>query len=182
MFCDEEERNELPAGEGDVIAYIGYFSCEVRVFPASTPQYLTSVSGYHEYAGYESPTKRRLVARVLKVYPKIKYCSGAVQKLRVGMSVQLVRRIAYFRRSSESAEVIRSFSMVLFAFVFYCQSVTLAHVKVGDVYIGRGEVRARLVRREGKTETRLLIVSYAASQEWGESNPMRLLVRWVGAA
>lgn len=65
-FCDDEGRQMLPASEGDVLSYIGWLSIEGRVGSASAPQYVSAVSRFHEDAGYPSPTRTRLVARMLK--------------------------------------------------------------------------------------------------------------------
>lgn len=69
MFCNEEGRSVLPAGEGDVLAFIGYLSLEGRVGPTLAGQYLSAISRYHENAGYESPTKTALVRDPLGLMP-----------------------------------------------------------------------------------------------------------------
>lgn len=71
LFCDEEGRDSLPAGEGAPLegrvdslpAAVNQPSppVEGRVGMRSARQCVTMVSDYHEDAGYNSPTKTCLV-------------------------------------------------------------------------------------------------------------------------
>lgn len=179
MFCDEEGRDSLPAGEGDVIAYVGYLSLEGRVSPASVPQYLSAVSRFHEDAGHDSPTKTRMISRLVKAYANRKDWGETTCDVRTGIGAPLVRRIVELGCVTQSVDLVRACAMVVFAFVFHCRAVTVGHVHVSDVEVGENGIVATLVRRKGKSESRPLRLTYAASAEWGDQNPVRLLGRWA---
>jgi hypothetical protein len=60
----------FPASEGDVLAYIGFLKLEGSVSSASLPQYLSTVSRYHELAGVASPKKTALVRSLVRAYDR----------------------------------------------------------------------------------------------------------------
>lgn len=64
-FCEEEQRDAMPAAEGDALAYAGMLSVEGPADPRSARQYVSAVSRYHLEHGFRSPTLTRSVTQLL---------------------------------------------------------------------------------------------------------------------
>lgn len=179
-FCDDEGRKALPAEEGDVLAFIGYLSLEGRVGPASAPQYVSAVSRYHEDFGYPSPAKTRLVARTLRAYKALRDRTSEEKLARAGLAAPEMFKVVQAGIHG-SVEVTGACAAVVFAFVFHCRAVTVAHMRVEDVVIGEdGEVRALLRYRKGKEVARPLRVVYPRGPSWKEGEGVVDLFRkWL---
>lgn len=178
-FCDEDMRDALPAGEGDVLAYIGFLSLERRVSPASLPQYVSAVSRYHELHYLPSPTKTPLVRALVQAYRRDWEKTEATQDIRIGLSAAEARYIVEFGMTASSAYDVGCCAATTFAFVFQCRLVSLLHLMVADVVLDPTGAWASLFRRKGKLARRALRLFYPENPHWGPSNPIALLRRWV---
>ncbi|PXF43355.1 hypothetical protein BWQ96_06918 [Gracilariopsis chorda] len=180
FFFDEEGRPALPAGEGEFMAYVGYLSLEGRVWPTSARHYVTTVSRYHEDAGYDSPTKTRLVLRLLKAYEKMVDRFASEKLARAGLDAGVIRRIVALVLDSDDREVVCSCAMLLFAFVFQCRSATVIHVTLTDLKVSDTlGIRAKLVYQKAKRASLPLLLIYPLSSEWEDGTGRHLLLaRW----
>lgn len=92
-FCDAEGRQSLLAEKGDVLAYIGYLSLEVREDPRPARQYVTTVSSYHEDAGFQMSTKTAFVSRLIKAYAAHGETARERKTAQAGMDAVLARKV-----------------------------------------------------------------------------------------
>lgn len=179
-FCEEEDRVALPADEGDVLAYVGFLSVTGTVGPTSARQYVSAVSMYHLHHNYQSPTLTPRVRSLLDAYVRRDGRQGAEQKIRTGCDAELMWRVMEFGLTTMDVRVVGCCATVIFAFVFQCRDVTVAHVAAGDVVITVQGVRAKLTHRKGKSLRRPLLLPYAANPAWPPGRgPHNLLQRWL---
>lgn len=180
MFCEDEGRSALPASEGDVLAFIGYLSLEGRVGPRSARQYVTSVSRYHEDAGYMSPTKTRLVTALLKAYEKKVDNTAGVSNHRAGLEAGLLRRVVSLGFQTSKLPTLCACSMLVFELIFQARSVTVDHVAPENVEFSQDKsLSVRLVYRKAKRTARPLLLRYPYSPSWTPGyGPNDLLRRW----
>lgn len=181
-FCDEDDRDPLPAEEGDVLAYIGFLSLEGRVGGTSLPQYVSAVSRYHVLHNLPSPTTTPLVRALMTAYARQDDATRKEKADRVGISAALARRILAFGLASTVVEEVGACAAVLAAFVFQVRSVTLAAVETGDwTWTDSGvTVLFRRRKKRGGERRRPLLLSYPSSDAWEPgSGPLDLFRRWT---
>lgn len=179
-FCDDDERVALPAEEGDVLAYIGFLSMEGRVAPRSARQYVSAVSQYHLDHGYASPTSTRTVARLLDAYANQAGRVAAGELTRTGCDAGVMRRVLRYGLQCMCVADIGRCAAVVFAFVFQCRAVTVAHLTPEDVNVTMHGITANLTHRKGKALRRPLVLEYPADPSWCPgTGPHHLLQRWL---
>lgn len=179
-FCDEEGRQSLPAEEGDVVAYVGYLSLEGRVSSRSARQYITTISRYHEDAGFPSPTKSFLVSRLLSAFDRKTDREMELQSTRAGLPASAVRRVLELGLTTSAVDTVGRCAMVVFSYLFACRSVTASHMGPDDLEISAARgITARLVYRKAKATARPLVLSIPVSDKWeGGRGPHDLFFRW----
>lgn len=160
MFWAEEDREPLPATEGDVLAYLWYMFLERRVEPASVRQYVSAVSRFHELQGLESPTRTPLVSAVMQAYISKTESDRPVQLTRVGLSATTMGQVVAYGLDSEVLEDVGCCSMVVFAFVFQCRSIAAAQVSVGDITVTPAFSTVTLTHRKERSRRRPLRLTY----------------------
>lgn len=178
-FCEEDGRPKFGASEGDVLAYIGYLHLEGRVGPTSVAQYVTAVSRYHDHHNYPSPTHTPLVSALVKAYASKADLQGLTKTARVGLPAGLVLRIVSYGLQTDVIEEVCYCTMVLFAFVFQCRSVSVAHLQDSDVTVTDAGVTAVLTHRKAKSRQRPLRLSYPRCAAWTMlDSPLELFKKW----
>lgn len=93
LFCDEEDRDQLPVTEGGVLAYLWYLFLEGRIGPSSVRQYVSAVSRFHVLQGLESPTRTLPVRAMIQAYISKTESDRPTQSTRIGLSTDIVRKI-----------------------------------------------------------------------------------------
>ena len=155
-FCEEERRNLLPAEEGDVLAYIGFLPLKGRVSASSAPQYVSAVSGYQINHGFASPTLTPDVRDLQKAYANKARRSGPDHLIRTGCGTPLMMQVLQKGLTATEVEDFGSCAMTIFAFIFQCRAVTVAHMAPCDVRLASGCVTERLRHEKGKSYRRPL--------------------------
>lgn len=92
-FCDPYDRSEIPATEGDVLAYIGFISLAGRFSWKSIPQYLSDFYRYHVLQHLTSPTKIQLVGELVKSYDRKDEAKKCGSQFSIGISASVAHRI-----------------------------------------------------------------------------------------
>lgn len=182
MFCDKEGGSSLPADKGNMLAFIGYLSLEGRVGPRSAPQYVSAIWRYHEDSEFKSPTKMRLVSRVLKAYANMADWEGEIIGVRTSLEALVMRQIMKSGLNSDNVHVIESWAMVAFEYVFQCSGITASHVQLSDATVdSRGVIHASLHRHKAKNHSRVLKTPYPSSPTWEYwQGSIALFMNWKG--
>jgi integrase len=184
LFCEEDGRAPFPATEGDVLAYIGYLKMEQRIAASSLPQYLSSISRYHELAGLPSPTRTPMVRALVAAYERSADVPDSAQLVRVGLPAAAVRGVLRVGLASCDPLLIRACALVVLLFVTGCRGSTIVRLTPPDVGLWQGVVTTRLVYRKGKRARDPLVLTYpmpppdAEASDPGAS-PYALLSRWA---
>lgn len=132
-FCDEDGRDPLPAEEGDVLAFIGYLALEGRVGPQSVRQYVSAVSRYHVNHGFASPTLTDTVRDLMAAYARKSDRSGSDHLLRAGCPASLMKKVLEAGLAADDPSDVGCCAMTVFAFIFQCRAVTVAHLQESDM-------------------------------------------------
>ena len=70
-------------------------------------------------------------------------------------------------------------SMVLFAFIFQCRSISAPHVSVADITVTSAVFTVTLTHHKGRSHRRPLHLTYLCRAAWSPgSSPIDLLVKW----
>ena len=177
-FCDEDDRCPLPAGEGDVLAYIGFLSLEGRLSSVSLPHYITAVSKYHELHHMPSPTRTPMVRTAMRAYSRRHDADSRIVDIRIGCPSALMRRIVDMGMACSSVQDIGNSATVIFAYIFHCRATTVRMVRSDDVSFHPSFIRARLRKRKGKAVNRPIYIDYPRNPRWSDVNPISLLEKW----
>lgn len=179
LFCDEDGRDPLPATEGDVLAYLGYLYLEGRIGPTSVRQYLSAVTRFHETQGLEAPTRTPLVAAMVAAYiAKTDQDRPAVLK-RIGITAEIAAQIVEHGIKSDDVATVGNCAAVIFAFVFQCRSVSVAHVAPSDIAVTSAAISVTLTHRKGKLHQRPLRLGYPANPDSTRPGPVDLMMKWA---
>ena len=178
-FCDEDMRCSWQAGEGDVLAYIGFLSIEGKVSPASLAQYLSAVSQYHELHHLPSPTKTSLVRALVRAYRhNADNTSDHVASVRIGCSASVMRQVVEFGIKTDDTINLACAAMTVMEFVFQVRSVSMGRVQCKDIIFDEHELTVSFFRRKGRSIRRPHTLRYPRSPEWPTDNPIGLIYRW----
>lgn len=93
MFCEEDDRYQLPSDDGDVLAYVSYLYLEKRIEAMSLTQYMTTLSKSHELYRFISLTKKSMVRAVVQAYARRHDAHGDKVVVRVGCSAEFMRHV-----------------------------------------------------------------------------------------
>ena len=106
---------------------------------------------YHLDHGFGPSTLNRMVKALLKAYASKVDQSGPTQVVRTRCSALLMMELFCMGLQSSEVNCIGWCAMKIFAFVFQCSVVSVAHVKPEDIIITSQEVTVRLTRGKEKS-------------------------------
>lgn len=178
-FCDEDMRCPLQASEGDVRAYIGYLSLQGRISPEYLPQYISTVSRYHDLQSLPSMTLTSLVSTLMKAYNRCYDETAAPVLLQIKCSAEVVLRILQADWASITPLDTLCCVAVLLAFTFQERVVSLAHLSNKDITLDGERQTVSFFRHKGRLLRRPLILHYSRAAYWGSHSPIALVEKWL---
>lgn len=91
------------------------------------------MSRYHEDAGYSSPTTSSLISNVTTAYAKKVDREGTERDIRAGIGAKFSRLFVRIGLETAHTTFMGGCAMFLFAFIFQCRFVSVAHVGQSDL-------------------------------------------------
>lgn len=135
------------------------------------------MSRYHINHGYASPTRTDTVRDLMAAFKKKADRTGPEHLMRTGMPAGLMKQILEAGLPVDDPSDIGCCAITIFAFIFQCRAVSVAHRGVDDIAVTTDLIDVKLSHRNGKSR-RPLLLPYP-SQPWDSgTSPQYLLFRW----
>lgn len=103
------------------------------VGPQSVRQYVSAVSRYHVNHGFASPTLTDTVRDLMAAYARKSDRSGSDHLLRAGCPASLMKKVLEAGLAADDPSDVGCCAMTVFAFIFQCRAVTVAHLQESDM-------------------------------------------------
>lgn len=134
-FCEDEEREALPATKGEFHGYIEFLSLDGHVSGRSDPQYVSEISQYDINHNVSTPTIYDSISRIIKAIIKKAGPNGSVCLYRTSFDSDLMLEILDYGFKAKAPAAIAFCAINVFYFIFQLRSVLITSVAPADVSV-----------------------------------------------
>jgi hypothetical protein len=180
QFCEEDERDPIPADPRGIVAYLGWLHTMGTVAAASRAGYVSAVSMYHILNGYPSPSRGSdMVAAVLDASVKAADRQKDSAKVtRGGVPAHVMRKLCEYGVTSLSPKIKRDAAFLVVMFTCGLREASARALALDDVLFSASGVRFRVEHRKGKLRQAPQWISYESTPAHGAAGPIALFREW----